>query len=221
MFDATPSWSEIDHVLLDMDGTVLDLAFDNYFWRELVPRRYALAAGLTPEQALSELLSRLSGVEHSLSRYSIDYWSEITGLDLSALEREVRDRVAFRGGSAAFLEAVRASGRSLWLVTNAPPTSCRMKLEQVGLDAVFDVVISSHELGVPKEDAVFWRRLQAQRPFPVERALFADDSLPVLRAARDHGIAHLVAMRQPDSTRPEREIAEFPSAACLGALLPL
>ena len=39
-------WPEIHTVLLDMDGTLLDLRFDNHFWRELVPERYAERHGL-------------------------------------------------------------------------------------------------------------------------------------------------------------------------------
>jgi putative hydrolase of the HAD superfamily len=221
MEDAKPSWSEIEHVLLDMDGTVLDLAFDNYFWRELVPQRYALARGLTPEQALAELEPRFRAVQHTLASYSTEYWSEVTGADLVALKREVRERVAFIAGSVDFLEAVRASGRPLWLVTNAPQDTLEIKLEQMRLAPLFDAIVSSQHLGAPKEDARFWQRLQALQPFPAERALLADDSLPVLRAARDHGIAHLVAMRQPDTTRPARSVTEFPSADGLGALLPL
>jgi putative hydrolase of the HAD superfamily len=37
----------IDTVLLDMDGTILDLKFDSHFWRELVPTKYAAANALT------------------------------------------------------------------------------------------------------------------------------------------------------------------------------
>lgn len=33
-------WQAVDTVLLDMDGTLLDLAFDNYFWQKLVPETY-------------------------------------------------------------------------------------------------------------------------------------------------------------------------------------
>jgi 5'-nucleotidase len=31
-------WREIDTVLLDMDGTLLDLEFDSHFWLSLVPQ---------------------------------------------------------------------------------------------------------------------------------------------------------------------------------------
>ena len=34
-------WDDIDTVLLDMDGTLLDLHFDNFFWMHYMPRRYA------------------------------------------------------------------------------------------------------------------------------------------------------------------------------------
>lgn len=38
------AWQEVDTVLLDMDGTLLDLAFDNYFWQTLVPETWGLPA---------------------------------------------------------------------------------------------------------------------------------------------------------------------------------
>ncbi len=221
MSDFKPRWQDIDHVLLDMDGTILDLAFDNYFWAELVPQRYALARGLSVQAAMDELRPQFVAIEHTLPWYCTDHWSRVTGLNLAALKREVRERVAFIGGSLGFLEAIKASGRPLWLVTNAHRDSWQVKLEQVGLATLFDAIVSSHDYGAPKEDARFWDALQAQHPFDRQRALFADDSLPVLRAARAYGIGHVVAMRRPDSTMPARLITEFESAEGLGALLPL
>lgn len=221
MRNAQPDWSRIDHVLLDMDGTVLDLAFDNYFWSELLPERYALARGLTLEQAVADLAPRFQAIEHTLPWYCTDHWSRETGLDLKALKLEIRERVAYIGGSEAFLQAVRASGRPLWLVTNAHPDSWQTKLDHLGLRPMFDAIISSHDYGAPKEQQAFWQAMQSEHPFDPARALFADDSLPVLRAARAYGIGQVIAMRRPDSTRPERTISEFDSTDGLGSLLPV
>ena len=44
-------WSDIDTVLLDMDGTLLDLHFDNHFWLEHLPQRYAELHGVSRAMA--------------------------------------------------------------------------------------------------------------------------------------------------------------------------
>ncbi|MGH8136121.1 MAG: hypothetical protein ACRER4_07215 [Steroidobacteraceae bacterium] len=44
----------------------------------------------------------------------------------------------------------------------------------------------------------------------VRRTLYVDDSLPVLRAARAHGIEWLYAVRRPDSRAPARAVKGFP-----------
>ncbi|MCK4586177.1 MAG: haloacid dehalogenase, partial [Gammaproteobacteria bacterium] len=56
-------WKKIKTVLLDMDGTLLDLHFDNHFWLEHMPRRFAEAKGVALEDARAELLSRYKEVE--------------------------------------------------------------------------------------------------------------------------------------------------------------
>ena len=48
-------WTAIETVLLDMDGVLLDLRFDNYFWNELVPSRYASVRGLEEAEAIRRL----------------------------------------------------------------------------------------------------------------------------------------------------------------------
>jgi putative hydrolase of the HAD superfamily len=47
-----------------------------------------------------------------------------------------------------------------------------------------------------------------------------DDSLPILRTARDFGIRHLLAMRRPDSKSPPRDIAEFPAINGFNEIMP-
>lgn len=216
-----PDWSKIDVVLLDMDGTLLDLAFDNYVWRTAVPTRYAAARGLTLDEARRELDPRFMAVAHTLPWYDLDYWTELTGVDLAALHLEYRDRIRVLEGSIAFLDAVRASGRPMWLATNAHTKSWKPKLEHTGLAHYFEHIVSSDAVQAPKEDARFWLSLREQHPFDPARALFADDSLPVLTSARDYGIGQIVAMNHPDTTGPRKEFTEFYSVARLNELLPI
>jgi 5'-nucleotidase len=214
-------WNHVEHVMLDMDGTVLDLAFDNYFWREVVPERYGQQKGLTTEQARAELQPHFESLQGRLQWYCLDYWSDLTRLDLAALTVEIRHRISTLAGSEDFLRAVKRSGRQLWLVTNAHRNSWELKMEQTGLGPWFDRIVCSHDFGAPKEDQQFWQRLHSRHPFERHRALFVDDSLPVLRAAKTWGIGQLIAIHRPDTTRPPREIAELTSVEKLADLLPV
>ncbi|MGE8099712.1 haloacid dehalogenase, partial [Pseudomonas fluorescens] len=45
--------------------------------------------------------------------------------------------------------------------------------------------------------------------FDPRRSLFIDDTLPILRSARDFGVAHLLAVSQPDSRKEPKDTAEF------------
>lgn len=211
-------WERIDWVLLDMDGTILDLAFDNYFWRELVPDRYAQALGLSREAAEAELHPKFLAVQHTLPWYSTDYWSEITGLDMAQLKQEIRERIRPMPGAVEFLDAVRRSGRALWIATNAHRDSWQLKLEHTGLRDRFDRVVSSHDFGYPKEDLRFWSALQAVFPFDPARTLFVDDSMPVLSAAEAYGIGQVIGIRKPDSGHPGRPLPAMRSVETLAEL---
>lgn len=214
-------WPAVEQVLLDMDGTVLDLAFDNRFWRELVPARYAEKHGVSLDVAQARLEPLFRNQQGTLNWYCLDYWSGVTGLDLVALKREVRHWIAPLEGSADFLRQLRASGRQVWLATNAHRESWTIKLRHTELVELFDRVVCAHDFGAPKEDARFWSRVAAAHPFEAQSALFVDDGLPMLRAARNFGIGQVVAIRRPDTTQPSREVSEFPSVERLGDLLPV
>ena len=206
-----PDWARIDTALLDLDGTLLDLAFDNHFWLELVPAEYAAARMLTVEQARTALAPRFRACEGTLDWYCIDYWSRELGLDIAGLKRASGSRIAWLPGAQAFLQWVRAAGKRLVLLTNSHPETLRIKDERTGVTRYFDAVFSSHVFGAPKESACFWEGLHGVEPFNRERTLFVDDSLSVLRAARAAGVRWIYAVRRPDSTRTARDHDEFPA----------
>jgi len=214
------SWSAIDTVLLDMDGTLLDLSFDNFFWLEWVPQKYGEARGLTLAAAQAELEPKFSSMRGRLEWYCTDYWSRVLDLDIAAMKRDVADRVAWLPGAREFLSSLRRIEKRLILVTNAHRDSLRIKSERTGLAQYFDALVSSHEYGHAKEHAEFWPALHAAHPFDPTRTLFADDSVPVLRAARAHGIAFVVRVTHPDTQKEIGICDEFVSVPRIAELMP-
>ena len=202
-------WRTIDTVLLDMDGTLLDLHFDTYFWLEHLPARYAETHGLEPQQAKRQLTERIIREQGTLNWYCVDYWSDQLDVDIEALKHEISDKVGFRPHVPDFLQALQAQGLRSVIVTNAHRKSLQLKLTKTGLDRYVDRILVSHDFGLPKEDVSFWQRLQQQEPFDPARTLLIDDSLSVLRSAQQFGIAHLLSIVQPDSQQEERQIDEF------------
>jgi HAD superfamily hydrolase (TIGR01509 family) len=213
-------WQDIRSVFLDMDGTLLDLNFDNHFWLEFVPQRYAERHGLSPDEAKARLMPRFKATEGRLEWYCLDYWSAQLELDIAGLKAEIAGLIAVLPHVTEFLDAVRNLQKRVVLVTNAHPKSLGLKMERTCLHACFDNIVSSHALGHPKEDPAFWEKLQDIEPFEAKRTLLADDSLAVLRSARQFGIGHLVAIRKNDSRLPPRDIAEFAAIDDFRELMP-
>lgn len=197
-------WTNIDTVLLDMDGTLLDLHFDNFFWREHLPQHYADLNAIDKEEAYHLLHSHFASEVGSLQWYCLDHWSEQLQVDVAALKREVKHRVTLRPHSADFLKRLAESDREVLLVTNAHRDTLAIKMEEIDITGWFDRIVVSHDFGHPKESQRFWQQLQALHPFVPERTLLIDDTESILDAAQTFGIAHLLTMLQPDSQEPVR-----------------
>ena len=194
-----PDWSRIDTVLLDLDGTLLDLAFDNYFWLEVVPAAYAASRSLTPEEARSQLRPLFQAREGTLAWYCIEHWSRELGLDCVALKRTVSERIGWLPGAREFLRGLRGAGKRVVLLTNAHPQTLRIKDERTGVTGYLDAAFSSHQFGAPKESPHFWDAVRGVEPYDRERTLFVDDSPAVLRAARTAGIRWVYGIKRPST----------------------
>lgn len=213
-------WQQIQTVLLDMDGTLLDLHFDNYFWREHVPLRYAEKHQISVEHAKQTLFPIFHKKEGTMEWYCVDYWTDTLELDIAQLKEEVDHLIAIHPFVPEFLDRVRKAGKTLALVTNAHQKSLMLKMDRTALHNHLDHIICAHEFGMPKENRQFWDKLKQRLPFENDSTLLIDDSLSVLRSAREYGINWLLSVISPDSKTPPRVIDEFEAIESFSQILP-
>ncbi len=204
-------WDEVHWVLLDMDGTLLDKHFDDYFWETLVPQEYARRQGLPLAQAREVVFARYQREEGTLNWTDIDFWSRELDLDIPALKESIRHLIEAHPDAEAFLQFLRQKGKRVALVTNAHYKTLDLKMNETGLWGYFDEVIASFDLGMPKEEERFWAILQDRLGFDPQHTLLVDDNAEVLSAARRFGIRYLLFKAKSSSQAAPENPSDFPS----------
>ena len=209
--DLKSFWSQVDHVLLDMDGTLLDRHFDDYFWEKYVPEIYASKHEISVVQAGSELLARYKSREGTLAWTDLDFWSNELDLDIPDLKTQVDHLIAVHPYVIDFLRYCQKINKPTYLVTNAHSKTLDIKMGKTALQGYFDKIICSLEVGLAKEDPAFWERLGSMITFDPARTMLADDTEKVLLSAERAGIKHLVHIAKPSSQAPARPSTNFHS----------
>lgn len=205
------SWDDIDRVFLDMDGTLLDKYYDDYFWEHFVPEVYAAENLIDITEARQLLLATYRKVENTLQWTDLDYWSERLGLDIVALKKKISHLIKAQPNIIDFFQYMQGLGKELYLVTNAHPKTLAVKMRQVNIEPWFERLICSKEVGAAKEQPEFWGKLRQILAYDEKRTLFADDTEKVLSSARKAGIRHLIHIAKPSSKLPVKFSAHYPS----------
>jgi putative hydrolase of the HAD superfamily len=213
-------WNDIDTVLLDMDGTLLDRNFDDHFWIDHVPKRYADTFGIPLNQSRELLHGLFRSQENTLNWTDLDYWSERLGLDIPLLKREVDHLIAVHPFVIEFLLFLRRHGKAIHLVTNAHSKTLDLKMHKTRLGPYFNGIISAHDLGLPKEDYGFWAKLREKVPYDPSRTLLGEDSETNLDTAQTYGIGYLVYVSRFSSAIIPKASGRFSSIHYFSQLIP-
>jgi putative hydrolase of the HAD superfamily len=210
---------DVDWILLDLDGTLLDKYFDDYFWHHLVPEHYAEKNDMSFGKAQEHLLSTYKGYEKTLNWTDLDFWSTELDLDIPALKEQLRHLIDVHPHVEDFLKEMQRREKYIFLFTNAHYKSVSLKFKKTGIGHYFDQVVTSNEIGAPKEDLEYWRRAQGLVGFDPERSLFVDDTEDILYTARDYGIRHVLFKGRASSQLEPTRSKEFPSIIDFNELL--
>jgi len=210
---------EVDTVLLDMDGTLLDLHYDNHFWLEYVPSQYAHKAHISLAQAQHHLSAQYAKVAGSLDWYCYDYWSATLGLDIHQLQHQTKHKIQLRSDTLWFLEHLKSLNKRVIMLTNANRSGIGLKMQQCQITNYFEAIVSSHDYQVAKEQRNFWQMAAEQHGIDFKQSLFIDDSEKILQVAQQVGVAYLCGIKTPDSKKPAQEMQYFKGIKLFSELL--
>lgn len=216
----TIDWNCIDTVLLDMDGTILDRHFDDHFWLEHVPKRWAAQNHSKIEYAKQHLYALFNSQENTLNWTDLDYWSDRLNLDIPRLKREIEHLIAVHPHVVEFLLFLKQQNKNVWLVTNAHSKTLDLKMKTTRVGQYFDGIISAHQVGLPKEDDLFWGRLQNFVKYDPDRTMLGEDSETNLGTAQRFGIRYLIYISRYSSKINPKPSEKFQTIEYFKALIP-
>ena len=205
----TINFNYIDTVMIDMDGTMLDKYFDDYFWEYLVPERYAKINNVSISYAKEHLLNMYRKQEGTLNWTDIDFWSRQLNLDIPALKAQIEHLIEMHPNVEEFLILIKKRKKKLYLVTNAHYKVLELKLKKTKIGHYFDRCITSFEIGYPKENPNFWTCLEQKIIFDKDKTVFIDDTCDVLVTARDYGIKNIVLKKKASSIKEDKPCPDF------------
>ena len=183
-------FKDIECLLIDMDGVILDNAYDNDFWQNQIPEVIADNKGIAFDDAKRLAIQIFNYKKNTKDWYDVDYWSNMLDIDIEAQKRSEKSfsRISLYDGVIDTLNALKNKTKII-LITNAHRKTLNIKLEKYNLTPYFDEMVCAHELNYVKEDIQLWYMLRSKYRLDYEKTLLVEDTINNINVGLSAGIS--------------------------------
>jgi putative hydrolase of the HAD superfamily len=184
---------DIDCMLVDMDGVILDNTYDNNFWQNQIPGVISKNKNISFEDAKRLAVQIFNYKKNTKDWYDVDYWSNMLNVDIEAEKRSSIsfDRIQLYEGVTKTLNKLKDNFR-LILITNAHRKTLNIKLEKYDLSPYFENMICAHELHYVKENIQLWYMLKSRFKLDYTKTLLIEDTINNIKVGLSAGISQAV-----------------------------
>ena len=183
-------FKDIECLLIDMDGVILDNAYDNDFWQNQIPEVIADSKGIAFDDAKRLAIQIFNYKKNTKDWYDVDYWSNMLNIDIEAQKRSEKSfsRISLYDGVIDTLSVLKNKTKMI-LITNAHRKTLNIKLEKYNLTPYFDEMVCAHELHYVKEDIQLWYMLRSKYRLDYEKTLLVEDTINNINVGLSAGIS--------------------------------
>ena len=183
-------FKDIECLLIDMDGVILDNTYDNDFWQNQIPEVIADSKGIAFDDAKRLAIQIFNYKKNTKDWYDVDYWSNMLNIDIEAQKRSEKSfsRISLYDGVIDTLSVLKNKTKMI-LITNAHRKTLNIKLEKYNLTPYFDEMVCAHELNYVKEDIQLWYMLRSKYRLDYEKTLLVEDTINNINVGLSAGIS--------------------------------
>jgi putative hydrolase of the HAD superfamily len=202
-------------ILSDLDGVILDLAYDKKFWELWLPEQVTRQTNKSIEEAKAEIMTEIDIQRGTLNFYDLNYWDDLLNVDCMQIFQEKEERCSYLAGSYEALQRLSTLKNPKYILTNGDPRIQEYKAETQNFLEFFDSIFYSMHAGYPKESKEFWALARHNLNLEFEDAIFIDDDLKVVTAAANAGIKQVAWITPGKNRILQNRVETFASLADL------
>jgi putative hydrolase of the HAD superfamily len=200
-------FKDIECLLIDMDGVILDNAYDNDFWQNQIPEVIADSKGIAFDDAKRLAIQIFNYKKNTKDWYDVDYWSNMLSIDIEDQKRSEKSfsKISLYDGVIDTLSVLKNKTKMI-LITNAHRKTLNIKLEKYNLTPYFDEMVCAHELNYVKEDIQLWYMLRSKYRLDYEKTLLVEDTINNINVGLSAGISGAIYVGDEKFTASDKII---------------